>query len=309
MVPASIAARGNSTTASLLSQSSDEAMPALDAQPEGRVLEHYGLQLSTVTRLMLADFEGTLREVAEVGYDQVEFSALGFLGRGLQQVQQLLEDTGLQAPVGRVTPLLPADIMQMSQDRAREIYAERGRAEHLLENVTHALENALVMGQTVLNLPALMPGDFQSLDQVKRNIERMNEAGALCAAQGVRFGYHNHDWEFKAIDGQIPYDLMLEQTDADKVSFQLDVYWIAKAGKNFSEYLSRYAGRFNSGHLKDMDEIKDFADVGHGVLDMPRFVNEATTAGAEYFFVERDNPPDPASSMRRSYAYLRKMTL
>ena len=58
-----------------------------------------------------------------------------------------------------------------------------------------------------------------------------------------------------------------------------------------------------------MDEIKDFADVGHGVLDMPRFVNEATTAGAEYFFVERDNPPDPASSMRRSYAYLRKMTL
>ena len=59
MVPASIAARGNSTTASLLSQSSDEAMPALDAQPEGRVLEHYGLQLSTVTRLMLADFEGT----------------------------------------------------------------------------------------------------------------------------------------------------------------------------------------------------------------------------------------------------------
>ena len=285
---------------------------ALDQAPapaaEARRLDRFGLQLSTVTALMMADFEGTLRAVAEVGYPQVEFSAMGFLGRSVEQVQALLRETGLEAPVGRVTPRLPEDVMQMSREQALAVFTERGGAEHLVDNVAHALEHTLAMGQRVLNLPALMPNDFQSLDQVKRNIEYMNQAGELCAEHGVLFGYHNHDWEFAPLDGVVPFDLMLEETEADKVSFQLDAYWVAKAGKDSSDYLSRYPGRFNSAHLKDIDAEGDFADVGHGTLDFPRFVRESLAAGAEYFFVERDNPPDPAGSMRRSYAYVHQMT-
>ena len=271
-------------------------------------LDKFGLQLSTVTALMVADFEGTLRAVADVGYQQVEFSAMGFLGRSVKQVQALLQETGLEAPVGRVTPRLPADVMQMPPEQARAVFAERGGAEHLVDNVELALEHTLTMGQRILNVPALMPRDFQSLDQVKRNIEYMNRAGELCAAQGVLFGYHNHDWEFAPLDGVIPFDVMLDETDADKVSFQLDAYWVAKAGRESSDYLERYSGRFNSCHLKDIDANGDFADVGHGTLDFPRFVRESIEAGANYFFVERDNPPEPAESIRRSYAYLRDMT-
>ena len=273
-----------------------------------RQLKDFGLQLSTVNRLMMQDFEGTLRKVAEIGYSQVEFSAMGFLGRSAEYVKGLLAELGLNAPVGRVTPALPEGVMRMPREEAMRIFAERGQAKHLVENVSHGMEDALVLGQKVINLPFLMPAEFQSLDQVKRNIEYMNAAGELCAEQGIMFGYHNHDWEFIPLDGVIPYDLMIEQTDPQKVSFQLDSYWIVKGGGSFSDYLSRYAGRFNSCHLKDMDASGDFEDVGYGAIDFPSFVAEAQAAGARYFFVERDDPPDPAAAIVRSYEYLRNLT-
>ena len=296
LVPVTLLARGRASAAA----------PAL--QPGVRRLTRIGLQLSTVTRLLMQDFEGTLRQVAGIGYSQVEFSAMGRLGRPVEHVKQLLAETGLQAPVGRVSPKLPADVMQMPREEAMRIFAERGQARHLVENVKHALEDALAFEQKVINLPALPPTEFGSLDQVRANIEAINAAGEVCAAQGVQFGYHNHDWELTPIDGVIPYDLMIEQTDPQNVSFQLDSYWIVKGGGDLSDYLSRYSGRFNSCHLKDIDPHGDFEDVGHGTIDFPRFVAEAEAAGARHFFVERDDPPDPAEAIRRSYDYIRDMT-
>ena len=272
-----------------------------------RKLDQIGLQLSTVTRLMVQDFEGTLEQVARIGYSLVEFSAMGILGRPIQHVQQLLAENGLEAPLGRVSPKLPANVMQMPREEAMRVFAERGQAKYLVENVKQALEGAQALGQKIINLPALPPMEFASLDQVKRNIDHINAAGEVCAAQGVQFGYHNHDWELTPIDGTVPYDLMIEQTDPENVSFQLDSYWIVKGGGSLSDYLGRYRGRFNSCHLKDIDEHGDFEDVGHGTIDFPRFVAEAQAAGARYFFVERDDPPDPANAMRRSYDYIRDM--
>ena len=279
-----------------------------EGAPQGRRLREFGLQLSTVTRLMLADFEGTLRRVAALGYRQVEFSAMGFLGRSVEQVQALLDDTGLTAPVGRVSPRLPPDLPQMPPERIRQVFAERAGAGQLLQNVAYSLEQALALGQKVMNIPALPPQSFATLDETKRSIDLLNEAGALCAAQAVQLGYHNHDWEFQVVDGLVPYHLLLEDTQPDLLSFQLDSYWVAKAGRHFSIYFSDWPGRFNSCHLKDLAADGDFEDVGHGLLDFPRFVREALAAGATHFFVERDNPPDPANAMQRSYAYLETMT-
>lgn len=296
LVPTALLARGRAAAAE----------PAM--QPSGRRLTNFGLQLSTVNRLLAQDFEGTLREVAQIGYPLVEFSAMGLLGRPAEHVKQLMAEIGLEAPIGRVSPKLPANVMQMPREEAMRVFAERGQAKYLVENVQHALKDAQAFGQKVVNLPAMPPTEFGSLDQVKTTIAAINAAGEVCAAQGVQFGYHNHDWELTPIDGVIPYDLMIEQTDPANVSFQLDTYWIVKAGGNLSDYLSRYPGRFNSCHLKDIDERGDFEDVGHGSIDFPRFVAEAEAAGAGYFFVERDNPPDPAKAIRRSYEYVRNMT-
>lgn len=271
-------------------------------------LDKFGLQLSTVTQLMLADFEGTLENVAKIGYQQVEFSALGFLGRSATDIGGLLNRFGLEAPVGRITPKLPEGFYTLPRGEAMKIYGERSQPRYFLDNVNHSLEAAVELGQGYLVLPALTPDNFATLDQVKRNIELLNQAGELCAKQNVVFGYHNHNWELAPLDGVVPYDLMLEQTDASSVTFQLDAYWIRKGGGDLSDYLSRYAGRFATCHMKDIDANGDFADVGDGLIDFPSFTREALAQGAKYFFVERDNPPEPSQSIQRSYDYLKQMT-
>ena len=136
-----------------------------------RQLTNFGLQLSTVGRLMAQDFEGTLRNVAEIGYPLVEFSAMGSLGRPIETVQRILAETGLKAPVGRVSPRLPENFLRMPREEMMRVFAERGQAKYLVENVTRTLDDAHALEQKVINLPALLPAEFESLDQVKRNIE------------------------------------------------------------------------------------------------------------------------------------------
>ena len=273
-----------------------------------RRLEKIGLQLSTLTPLMVADFEGTLETVAAIGYDQVEFSALGLLGRETGMIRDLLGELGLEAPQGRISPSLPPEFFALGRAEQRVIFAERSHPDRLLENVEHAMNDAKRLGQTALILPALSAAHYRTLEEVERTIHLFERAGALCAGEGLQFGYHNHDWELTPIDGVVPYDLLIRSTDPEQVTFQLDAYWIRKGGGDLSDYLQRFPGRFSSCHMKDIDDAGDFADVGDGNIDFPRFTREAMEAGARYFFVERDNPPDPLSSAKRSYEYLRQMT-
>ncbi len=276
-------------------------------EPANR-LEQFGVQLSTLTRLLLADFEGTLAKVAEIGYSQVEFGAMGMLGRPLAEVQRLLDEHGLTAPVGRVSPRLPDGLLGRPMEEIGRVFMERSSAEHLLDNVRAAIDGAQVFGQKILNLPGLPPNSFQSLAQVRSSIELLRQAGQLCAEHGILFGYHNHGWELQPVDGVIPYDLMIEETDPDRVCFQLDTYWMVKAGGDLVDYLTRFAGRFPTCHLKDIDAAGDFADVGHGEIDFPAFTRAVLAQGCDYFFVERDNPPNPMQAIRNSYDYLSGMT-
>jgi sugar phosphate isomerase/epimerase len=274
----------------------------------GRKLESFGLQLSTVTPLMLKDFEGTIARVAEIGYREVEFSAMGFLGRPVEYVQSLLAENQLSAGVGRVVPRLPEGFFALPMQEAMGVYRQRGGLEFFIDNVKHSLDIALAMNQKFLNLPAFMPDAFTSLDGVKRVVDLLNEAGDMCAEQGVLFGYHNHDWEFAEVEGVIPFDYMLANTPADKVGYQLDVYWVTKAGHDPVSLLGDHAGRFPSLHLKDIDAQGDFANVGSGLIDFPRVVRAALKQNTSHFFVERDNPPTPESAIVESYNYLSKMT-
>lgn len=278
------------------------------AMPAGEKLRNFGLQLSTVTPLMQKDFEGTLARVAEIGYRQVEFSAMGFLGRPANYVQSLLLQNQLAAPVGRITPRLPDDFFTLPLKQAMAVYRQQGALEFFLDNVKYSLDVALSMEQKFLNLPAFMPDHFATLNGVKRVVELLNEAGELCAKEGVLFGYHNHDWEFAEVDGVNPFEYMLENTQECKVGYQLDVYWVAKAGGSAIDVMARHAGRFPSLHLKDIDSSGDFADVGYGEIDFPAVVRAALAQGTQHFFVERDNPSDPESSITRSFGYLDKMT-
>ena len=288
---------------------------AYGEKPTQRRLDQFGLQLSTITPLLLEDFEGTLKAVADIGYRQVEFSALGLLGRPPARVAQLLEANGLQAPVGRISPKLPDNFGQLNAQEQRAQFMLRSGSDYLLANVRHALCEAQALGQSQLVLPALPRNNFASEKTFKQSLELLKQAGDLCAQAGVRFGYHNHDWEFQPLstgalksgESFIPYDAMLSSLDPDIMSFQLDVYWVRKGGHNPLHYLRAHAGRFPSCHLKDMDQSGDFEDVGYGVIDMPEFVSATSASGTQYYFVERDGPPNPMATARRAYDYLQQM--
>ncbi len=275
--------------------------------PEQRKLTDFGLQLSTITPLLMADFEGTLAQVAAMGYRQVEFSALGFLGRPAPLVADLLAANELVAPVGRISPKLPEGFGAMSSQDQRKAFRTYAGPDYLLDNIRYGLQAVEALGQKHLVLPALMPDAFTTGAKVRKSIDLLRQAGELCAAAGVQFGYHNHDWEFNPVDGLVPFDLMLESLEPELMSWQLDVYWVTKAGLDPLQYLSANVGRVPSCHLKDISADGDFEDVGHGLIDFPSFVAAAEASGTEYYFVERDNPPEPMRTAERAYAYLQQM--
>jgi sugar phosphate isomerase/epimerase len=279
----------------------------LEFKAEQRRLKNFGLQLSTITPLMAKDFAGTLQLVSNLGYRMVEFSALGFLGREPSEVKDLLRKHRLKAPVGRVAFDAPSDFMSLPRDQQMKIFGAQGTLESLQKRITNSIAECQIMGQKYLNIPAILPHNFSDMEQVKNLIKVLDTCGRQCRDEGIMLGYHNHDWEFNELDGVIPFELMLNELHKDYFTFQLDTYWICKAGRNLTEMLDTYPGRFSTCHLKDIDANGDFADVGHGEINFSVFTRQALKYGIKYFFVERDAPPEPLQSITRSGAFLKKM--
>jgi sugar phosphate isomerase/epimerase len=267
----------------------------------------FGLQLSTLNRLMNDEFFETLSLISEMGYSVVEFSAGGFLGRDPQRVKEHLAQTGLVAPVGRVTPDFPANYRSLPREEQRAISSSLRGADNLIRSVRHALTITVDMGQKYLNIPAIPDTEFSSRAKVENVARLLNEAGKICQEQGVLLGYHNHDYEFVEVDGILPYDFLLAETDPELVGFQLDSYWVTKGGGDIMQYLRDHPGRFPSCHLKDIDSQGNFEDVGSGLIDFPAFITLAMEQGSKHFFVERDNPPSPMEAARNSFEYLSRL--
>lgn len=270
-------------------------------------LKNFGLQLSTITAKMAADFEGTLREVAAIGYRQVEFSALGYLGREVSGVKELLTKYKLSAPVGRVAFKVTPDFISMPRDQQMKVFSAQSSMESLKERIVGSLSECKVMGQKYLIIPAILPHVFSDMTQIRGMIKILQESAKICQDQGVLLGYHNHNWEFDEVEGTIPFEMMLNELNHETFTFQLDTYWIRKAGHNLDQMLSQYSGRFITCHLKDIDQAGDFEDVGHGQINFPLFIKQAIKQGAKYFFVERDTSEDPMESIKRSFQYLNSM--
>ena len=248
-----------------------------------RGLDRIGVQLYTVRGLMAEDFAGTLEAVAEVGYDEVEFA--GYFDHDPSEVRVLLDRVGLAAPAAH----LP-----------KAVFAER------LEEVIVAAE---VIGHRYLVLPWLAPDERQTIAQYEDLASFANRIGATCRDAGLAFGYHNHDFELEPIGGKVPLDLLLEETDPELVTFELDLYWVTKGGGDPLDYIDRYPGRFRLCHVKDMAPDGTMVDVGSGAIDFAAIFAAAETAGLEHYFVEHDEPTDPIESITRSYRHLDSLTL
>ena len=237
-----------------------------------------GLQLYTVRALMEADTLGTLETVAEIGYREVEFA--GYFGHDPSAIRTHLDQLGVQSPAAHFS------LADFSND------------------IERVIETAAVVGHRYLVCAWIPEEQRTSLDDYRRLARSFNEWGMRCSKAGIQFAYHNHDFEFAAHEGGIPYDILLNECDAGLVAMEIDLYWIRKAGHDPFSYFERYPGRFKLCHVKDMAENGDMADVGAGTIDFAAVFEHAELAGIEHYFAEHDNPTDAIQSITTSYSGL-----
>ena len=134
-------------------------------------------------------------------------------------------------------------------------------------------------------------------------------AAETCKKTGIKLAYHNHDFEFAPVDGKTGFDILIKETDPKLVFFEMDIYWVSKAGKDPLAMFAKYPGRFAMWHIKDMDNTpkKYFTEVGSGVINYKKIFNYTAQSGMKYFFVEQDMCPGaPLDSTAKSIAYLKK---
>ena len=246
-----------------------------------RTIERIGVQLYTVRALLQRDFDGTLAKIAAAGYRTVEFGGLD--GPSPRETLAMLKRHGLAAPSGHA------------------------QLDDLERNLPKVLEDANAREQRYVVSPSVAENRHRTLDDWKRLCATFNAIGAQAKSAGLAFAYHNHDFEFAAVEGQIPYQLLLANTDPALVGMELDLYWMTHAGHDPVAWFHRYPGRFPLLHLKDATREGAITDVGNGTIDFKRILGAAASAGVTHCFVEHDDPVDPIRSIETSLAYLKTL--
>lgn len=241
------------------------------------------LQLYTVRQeLEAADrFETTLEQIAQIGYENVELA--GLYGRSPEAFHRSLTRYGLKA--------------SSSHERLDGMETDFGGV----------VDRARLFGYSYIAVPWLAP-EHRTLEGYRRIAERLTPVAERLKAEGLTLLWHNHDFEFHPLStGELPEDILL----ASGIDLELDLYWVSHASHNPLDMMMRYSGRIPILHIKDMKkEVKDFAEVGTGVLDLRRCVQEAPNHGVQWLVVEQDSnwAVNPLDSARVSLENLKKMT-
>lgn len=263
------------------------------------------LQLYSVRDALESDFEGTLRQVKDMGYEGVEFA--GLYGRTPEAVRKLLEEIGLEA----VSAHVPLDEM--------------------LADIPGVLSAYRSIGCRYVAVPWLDEERRPGYPGYARCLDGIRAIGEEAKRQGMTLLYHNHDFEFVLVDGVYALDRMYASIPADLLQTELDTCWVAVAGEDPCAYLEKYAGRAPVVHLKDYympgrkpkhmyeligveaeeaggeDAVFEFRPVGYGMQDFPAILSSSQKAGARWVVVEQDNPSmgrSPLECARMSIEYL-----
>jgi len=233
------------------------------------------------------DWRGTLEKVAAMGYKYFESGAV--YGDSLEDYKGFLKNIGL-------TPL--ANGASMAQFMDEPSFSELLKRGHDL-NVKYI----------VCYWPWMSDAMNLTLDEIKAAAENINRIGEKCKSEGFIFAWHNHDKEFKSVDGIIPFDWLISNTDPQLSTVEIDLYWIHKGGDEPLHYFAKYPGRFELVHMKDMDNTaeRSFACVGDGIIDFPSILKKSKQAGMKYLIVEHDRPENGLDCIQRSYDYIQSI--
>ncbi len=239
-----------------------------------------GLQLYTIRDAMSTDTPGSLKKLSDLGYKHMELASYSngkFYGYKPSELKKMISDLGMDT---------------ISSHAA-------------VESTGITTENAKLMADAHAELGVkycIQPwvnDEDRTIDKFKQMIADWNKVGEIMKKVGIQFGYHNHNFEFKSINGVVPYyDIFMPEMDASLITMELDLFWASKAGQNPVEMFNKYPGRFQLFHMKDMhtkqapffDVIKDdICSVGEGVINFKDILAAKKTAGMKYMFVEDDN--------------------
>lgn len=248
-----------------------------------------GLQLFTMRDQLANDLEGTLKTIADIGYNQVEIFGYEdgkYFGKPAAEFYSLLKQYDL-TPVSshHLTGVINKDTIGT-----------------MTNGWEKAVEDAASAGQKYMVCAWLFPNE-RSLEHYKALPDILGKAGETADNAGIQLCYHNHDFEFEDIDGMVPMYYLLDQTDEKYLKMELDLYWITKAGYDPMAFFEQYPGRTPLLHFKDLADTpeQEFTEVGNGVIDFQSILAKKEEIGLTHFFVEQDVSPDPVQSIKTSY--------
>ena len=232
-----------------------------------------GFQVWTVKDILVKDFPGTLKMVANMGYQSVEMcSPPGYESSGFgplmklkaKEMKQIINDAGL---------IWPSSHYGMDE---------------LRKNIDERIEFAKESGQTQMILSSFgLPKDATINDWLKA-ADELNIMGLKTKKAGIQMGYHNHNMEFENSGGTLIYDALMKQFDPENIKMQFQVAVIS-LGYKASTYFTRYPGRFLSAHLADWSATeKKNVPIGKGIVDWKEFFATMKTGGVKNIFVEMD---------------------
>jgi sugar phosphate isomerase/epimerase len=246
----------------------------------GDELDKIGMQLYSLRDLFQVDMVKTLKQLRDIGYDEVELASFG--QRTATDVRAALDKTHMSAPSAHVS------------------------LQALRENLSLVLANAKILEVKYIVCPWI-DEEFRNPAGYRQVAAMLNQAGNVARRSGHLIAYHNQDYDFADVNGERGYDIMLEETDPEVVKMEMDIYWITKGGGDPLEYFKKYPGRFHMMHLKDMAPDGSMTGVGTGKIDWKPILAASGKAGVRHYFAELDDPVNPISFARASYDYLREI--
>ncbi|MEN9684274.1 MAG: hypothetical protein RLZZ28_60 [Bacteroidota bacterium] len=248
----------------------------------------FGIQLWTVKEDMAKDAKGSLAKIAQYGYKQVE-SFEGqqgmFWGMKHTEFKKYMDDLGIK-------------IVSSHCSIAKDF--ERKAAE------------AAEIGMKYLICPYL--GPQKSIDDFKKYSDDFNKSGEICKKNGIRFAYHNHDYSFKAINGEVPQEVMMNSTDKNLVDFEMDIYWVVAAGEDPKVWFDKHPGRFKLCHIKDLAKTAkghESVQIGKGTIDFASVLKAGTARGLQYYIMEQEafTGTNPLESAEANGKYLKAFSM
>lgn len=256
---------------------------------EAGKIKNFGIQLWTLRDDLPKDPKGVLKQLAALGYKHVE---------------------SFEGQKGMFWGMKNTEFKQYIGDLGMTMHSSHFGGE---DNFEKKVEDAAAIGLKYLTMAWEGPG--KTIDDYKRYAEAFNKKGEICKKHGMRFAFHNHDYTFRLLEGQYAQDVLMNNTDAALVDYEMDIYWVVTAGQDPIAWFNKYPDRFRLCHIKDRskspveDNGKNSVDLGTGVIDYSAVLKVAKAKGMQYFIVEQEAYPNgtPLEAVKTDAEYMKKV--